>query len=60
MGTVHAMVTEVCDEYFQQMRRSVYQTPKSYLSFLQNYKATYTEKLDEIKNKEMRVNLVKV
>jgi dynein heavy chain len=37
MGMVHSMVTEVCDEYFVKMRRKVFQTPKSYLSFIQNF-----------------------
>ena len=57
MGMVHRMVTTVCDEYFQQMRRHVYQTPKSYLSFIQSYKSMYSVKLGEIKEKEQRVNL---
>ncbi|CAM9125412.1 unnamed protein product [Ectocarpus sp. 4 AP-2014] len=57
MGVVHRMVTEVCDEYFTKMRRQVYQTPKSYLSFLQLYKAMYKEKINELKEKEMRLNL---
>lgn len=33
------------------MRRQVYQTPKSYLSFLQLYKAMYKEKINELKVK---------
>lgn len=37
MGQVHNMVTEVCAIYFQQMRRNVYVTPKSYLGFLASY-----------------------
>jgi len=37
MGKVHNMVTEVCQLYFQQMRRYVYVTPKSYLSFIAMY-----------------------
>lgn len=57
MGMVHSMVTEVCDEYFLKMRRRVYQTPKSYLSFIQNFTSLYTRKLDELKIKESRVNL---
>lgn len=40
---------QVCDEYFTKMRRQVYQTPKSYLSFLQLYKAMYKEKINELK-----------
>jgi dynein heavy chain len=57
MGMVHQMVVDVCGEYYNQMRRQVYQTPKSYLSFIQNYKETYTQKLAEVKEKESRVNL---
>jgi dynein heavy chain len=57
MGMVHSMVTEVCDEYFVKMRRRVYQTPKSYLSFIQNFIKSYEQKLAELKVKEGRVNL---
>lgn len=57
MGMVHSMVTEVCDEYFVKMRRRVFQTPKSYLSFIQNFTNMYSVKLEELKQKEGRVNL---
>ena len=57
MGMVHSMVTEVCEEYFTKMRRRVYQTPKSYLSFIQNFTQLYGVKLAELKDKEGRVNL---
>jgi len=57
MGMVHSMVTDVCEEYFVKMRRRVYQTPKSYLSFIQNFIALYSKKLAELKVKEGRVNL---
>ena len=57
MGMVHSMVTEVCDEYFVKMRRRVFQTPKSYLSFIQNFTGLYSAKLGELKIKEGRVNL---
>ena len=33
----HAHTTDVCLEYFEKMRRQVYQTPKSYLSFIAAY-----------------------
>lgn len=46
---VVCLVKQVCDEYFTKMRRQVYQTPKSYLSFLQLYKAMYMEKINELK-----------
>jgi dynein heavy chain len=39
------------------MRRKVFQTPKSYLSFIQNFTGLYSTKLGELKVKEGRVNL---
>jgi dynein heavy chain len=57
MGNVHRMVVEVCDEYATSMSRKVYQTPKSYLSFLEAYKILYAEKLDTVKQQASRVNL---
>jgi dynein heavy chain len=57
VGTVHQLAGDVCTEYYQKNRRNVYQTPKSYLSFIHNYKATYTLKLAQLKEKEGRVNL---
>lgn len=57
MGRVHKMVSDVCDEYFNSMRRKVYQTPKSYLSFIAAYKSMYSEKLSALKEKEGRVRL---
>ncbi|CAN0207864.1 unnamed protein product, partial [Laminaria digitata] len=49
---------QVCDEYFTKMRRQVYQTPKSYLSFLQLYKAMYKEKINELKVKKKKHRIV--
>jgi dynein heavy chain, axonemal len=37
MGRVHQMVTEVCDIYYEKLRRQVFVTPKSYLSFIKMY-----------------------
>jgi dynein heavy chain len=34
MGEVHNFVRDVSEMYFQQMRKNVYTTPKSYLSFI--------------------------
>ena len=48
MGTVHTLVDATCTEYFNRNRRRVYQTPKSYLSFLANYKELYSKKVAEI------------
>jgi len=57
MGMVHSIVTQVCDEYFVKMRRRVWQTPKSYLSFIKLFKESYQKKLGELKEKEARVTL---
>lgn len=48
MGKCHDLVTEVCGIYFQRMRRNVYVTPKSYLSFIDLYKDVYQKKYDGI------------
>lgn len=55
MGKVHDLVTEVCDIYFQKMRRHVYVTPKSYLSFIDLYKELYTVKYQEIDVEEQNI-----
>ena len=55
MGNVHNMVQLMCTEYFAKMRRNVYQTPKSYLSFIQNYKSMYSQKLEEVNQKERNI-----
>lgn len=52
MGNVHLMVTNLCDVYFARMRRQVYFTPKSYLSYLQAYKKLYLIKYQELDMQE--------
>lgn len=37
MAKIHKTVIEVSQEYFSAMRRNVYCTPKSYLSFIDMY-----------------------
>jgi dynein heavy chain len=56
MGRVHQMVTEVCGIYFQQMRRHVYVTPKSYLSFINMYQMEYVKKFKGIDVEETNIN----
>ena len=57
MGKVHKMVNEVCGIYYSRMRRNVYVTPKSYLSFIESYKSVYKNKVDELEVREGRVAL---
>jgi len=56
MGRVHQMVTEVCGIYYQQMRRNVYVTPKSYLSFIAMYQDVYVKKYKAIDVEELNIN----
>jgi len=56
MGKVHQLVNEVCGIYFQQMRRHVYVTPKSYLSFISMYKEVYLRKFKGIDVEEQNIN----
>jgi dynein heavy chain, axonemal len=55
MGMVHRLVVDSCDEYFQKMRRNVYQTPRSFLSFLRDYRGMYEGKVAEIDKKSSSV-----
>lgn len=55
MGKCHDLVTEVCEVYFQRMRRYVYVTPKSYLSFIELYKDVYKVKYDGIDVEEQNI-----
>lgn len=48
MGKCHQLVIEVSELYFQRMRRYVYVTPKSYLSFIRLYQDVYKDKYDGI------------
>lgn len=62
MGNVHLMVNSVCDMYFQKMRRAVYVTPKSFLSYLNSYKGLYLDKYEELDRQEssFKVGLSKI
>jgi dynein heavy chain len=48
MGNVHLMVGQVCELYFLKMRRRVWVTPKSYLSYLNLYLKYYDIKYKEL------------
>ncbi|GIY16074.1 dynein heavy chain 8, axonemal [Caerostris darwini] len=56
MGVMHDTVSTQCNEYFQRYRRLTYVTPKSYLAFINGYKAIYTEKRTGISGLASRIN----
>jgi len=62
MGNVHILVNTACDLYFQKMRRQVYVTPKSFLSYLNSYKGLYMEKYKEldIQGNSFKIGLNKI
>lgn len=63
MGAVHQMVNNVCDVYYQKMRRQVFVTPKSYLSYLNAYKSLYVEKYYgelDIQERNFKIGLEKI
>ena len=49
------MVSNVCVDYLSQMRRHVYVTPKSYLSFISAYTGLYNKKYDVIDKDESNI-----
>ena len=63
MGNVHLMVQEVCDLYFTKMRRRVWVTPKSFLSYINLYQKYYNIKYYgelDIQEKSFKKGLAKI
>jgi len=56
MAFVHACMTSSCVDYFEQYRRNVYVTPKSYLGFIAEYKIVYEEKLKHVEGLADNIN----
>ncbi len=57
MGLAHKIVVDACEEYYVKLRRQVYQTPKSFLQFLNDYGSQYKLKSSEILDKASRVEI---
>ncbi|CAD7937238.1 unnamed protein product [Amoebophrya sp. A120] len=56
LGSMQAMVGEVCGEYFTRMRKHVYVTPKTFLCLIDFYKGLYRVKYDNVNEQEKAVN----
>ena len=56
MAFVHDCMTDVGDQYFQQYRRRVYSTPRSFLFFVNSFKTVYTQKLSEVSVLAKKIN----
>jgi dynein heavy chain len=52
MAGVHLGIDDVCRQYDMQMKKKVYVTPKSYLTYIDEYIKLYKVKRDEIVNRE--------
>ncbi len=57
MATVHLSMNAVAADYFQRFRRHVYTTPRSFLSFIQQYREIYQVKYTEIDSMARKVNV---
>jgi dynein heavy chain len=55
MGKCHNIVADMCDIYLAKMRRHVYVTPKSYLSFIAIYKTVYEKEYNKIDVEERNI-----
>ncbi|KAG7190763.1 hypothetical protein KM043_006835 [Ampulex compressa] len=56
VGDIQDDVNDVCVEYFDRFRRQAYVTPKSFLTFLDAYKALYKQQLDNINTLAFRMS----
>ena len=56
MGIVQDFVAQSCTNYFERFRRSTHVTPKSYLSFINGYKAIYIEQMKHLDQLAERMN----
>merc|ERR1719446_1107839 len=54
-AAVHMSVSKATADYFSKFRRSVYVTPKSYLSFINTYKKVYAEKYSTVQENAEKI-----
>ncbi|GBG28853.1 Dynein heavy chain 5, axonemal [Hondaea fermentalgiana] len=56
-GSVHALAQEQARAYNSQLQGSIHMTPKSFLSYLEQFKDMYAQRLEELTQKETQIEL---
>jgi len=56
LSSVHAELRVMTGLYFEQFRRNVYVTPKTYLSFINLYKGVYKVKMNKVSEDAEKIN----
>ncbi|CUG94317.1 dynein heavy chain, putative [Bodo saltans] len=56
MASIHSIMLEKSEEYLARYRRSVFSTPKSYLSFIQSYTSVYSKKFEAVNEDAKKIN----
>ena len=56
MGSVHKMVSDSTEDFFEKYRRRTYVTPRSYLGFIELYRQVYVKKVEHVQQLADSIN----
>ena len=57
MAKTHIKINSICSDYYAKMRRKVFVTPKSYLTFIRSYQRLYKTKFDDLTEAEQNYKI---